>query len=311
MANLLNPKINYSGKRLSRLFAHTCIEKWGKRDLNPAFFEKMTDDVVNNVKKRDQKDNPLVKTLYKLGEQMGKSADHPYHGRMHLAHVPTFASYLYQRAGIQDNLYLLGMIAAYSHDLAHPGKPNPKDKPNEIPPEVADPVKNERMAADIATEIMKGMGCAKRDIAIVRGMIFSTSPNGPKQALIEWNQYISKPIEQRDVGEADKIRGKMNEEQQALLGYNEKVWEAACILCDADIFGSAGLGERVNKHFSKQLNKEGLKNNDPMDYEAPSALLGFLNYVVGPDGFASKVAKQFFNTDYRELKASAQHKVAL
>jgi hypothetical protein len=228
--------------------------------------------------------------------------DNPYHNPIHTAHVATMAGYL---GDLNDQLVegygrfaeytmrekLLILLAAFAHDIDHPGTGNPP----------GDPYANERGALAAATPIMKAAGMHDRDIARVETMILTTSPNGPHERL--------KTIAADQAGHRGHTRPDPNSRFPELeqLCADRELTQMAAILSDADLFASAGTGFVGNMVASERLSREFNRNAAPgqqsADFTTPQARAGFLQHIVGRNGFASQAAMAGFNNYYRNFVA--------
>lgn len=221
-----------------------------------------------------------------------------YHNPAHTAHVATMAGYL---TDLNDQLLegygrfveftrrdkLLTVLAAFAHDIDHPGRPNPAD----------DKYKNEKMSLAAVMPIMRGAGMSARDIKRVETMILTTSPNGPHAYLKEVAQAHS----HRYLFKHNPAKGY---DELAHLDADRELVQMAAILSDSDLFASAGTGIDGSRLMARRLTTECRRAGINVDFTTAAACKGFLQHVVGMNGFSSQAAIAGFNRTFRELVAA-------
>ena len=222
----------------------------------------------------------------------------PYHNPVHTAHVATMAGYL---TDLNDQLVegygrfveftrrdkLLTVLAAFAHDIDHPGRPNPPD----------DKYRNENISLAAVMPIMRGAGMSARDIARVETMIRTTSPNGPHAYMKD----VAQAHAHRYIFRHNKDKGY---DELAHLDADRELVQMAAILSDSDLFASAGTGIAGSRVMARRLTAECRRAGINMDFTTAAACQGFLRHVVGMNGFSSQAAIAGFNRKFRELVAA-------
>ncbi len=230
-------------------------------------------------------------------ESNASGARNAYHNPVHTAHVAVMSGYL---TDLNDQLVegygrfveftirekLLVMLAAFAHDIDHPGRPNPAD----------DVYRNERAAIDVIMPIMRAAGMTEHDMRRVQTMILTTSPNGPHAYL-------------KDVARAHAHREGFRHkpgtrDELAHLSADRELVQMAAILSDADLFASAGTGIEGSRLMARRLTAECRRGGVQVDFTSAAACKGFLQHVVGMSGFSSQAAMAGFNRQFRALVAA-------
>ena len=220
-----------------------------------------------------------------------------YHNPVHTAHVAVMAGYL---ADLNDQLVegygrfatfterdkLLVLLAAFAHDIDHPGKPNPP----------GDPYRNERAALAVVKPLMAAAGMAAHDIARVETMILATSPDGPHAAM----KKVARAHAHRERISAADVAA---HPEMAVLADDRELAQMAAILGDADLFASAGAGMEGSRIMGHRLTGELRRAGMNVDFTTPQARESFMRNVVGADGFASQAATAAFTACFRALLA--------
>lgn len=228
--------------------------------------------------------------------------NNPYHNAVHTAHVAVMAGYL---GDLNDELVegygrfseftmrdkLLVLLAAFAHDIDHPGSGNPPDNH----------YRNEHGALAVVLPILKAAGVQPFDLARLETMIRTTSPNGPHARL---KQVAAEQAHHRGVARPDGS-GKFPELRA--LDTDRTLTQMAAILSDADLFASAGTGIAGNvvagKRLSREFNRACCDKDKKIDFTTPQAREGFMRHIVGERGFASQAAAAGFSGYYRDFVA--------
>lgn len=213
-----------SGNDLTKAFTEVCVGQWYSDVDNKPILQKIANSLIKNYCVETASDDPLVKAVQWIAiaaEHDHKKPYNAYHNPYHTAHVAMMMGYFCAQAKVSEKAFLKGLCAAFGHDIAHPGIGNPTD----------DIVKNERQSAKITTDIMLHCGVDEESIADVNVMILSTSPNGP-------HEYVGRIATATHRGWHCSMKPVLRE--QLRLIENPKLVELSAMLCDADIFISAG-----------------------------------------------------------------------
>ncbi|MBU0858719.1 MAG: 3',5'-cyclic nucleotide phosphodiesterase [Alphaproteobacteria bacterium] len=225
-------------------------------------------------------------------------ATNAYHNPIHTAHVATMAGYL---TDLNDQLVegygrfaeftsrdkILTVLAAFAHDIDHPGQPNPPH----------DPLRNERGALAAVLPLLKAAGVSPRDCARVETLILTTSPNGPHKTL----KAVAHAHSHRELFQASGQGAYAD--LAATLHADRGLTQMAAILSDSDLFASVADISASNV-TSRRLNAECRRAGLKVDFTTAQARDGFITHVVGRSGFASQAATAGFNRLYRGFVAA-------
>jgi hypothetical protein len=292
-------------------FLRDCVKGWrmagGGRPGLPQLARALLRDKgidIDNLPSNNQlapQERAIVRAIMLTAlraETNANGARNAYHNPVHTAHVATMAGYL---TDLNDHLVegygrfvefaprdkLLVILAAFAHDIDHPGRPNPPD----------DRYANEKISLAAVMPIMRGAGMSERDIARVETMILTTSPNGPHAYLKDVAQAHAHRYGYKHI--ADKGYNEL-----AHLGADRELVQMAAILSDADLFASAGTGIEGSRLMARRLTNECRRAGMNIDFTTAASCKGFLTHVVGMNGFASQAAMAGFNRQFRSLVAA-------
>lgn len=265
----------FVNQKLSDEFRRVVIDGWNKETLDESFFVGLVRHVVGDPKSYPPYSVGLLKTIIDLTKVASESGvENGYHNPMHTAEVTMMTAYFAKQAGIEGEDYLRLIISSLGHDLNHPGHGNPKE----------DIAFNERNSANDVADIMSKNGCDAHSIDIVSAFIVSTSPNGP-------HAYVK-----------NNCQGDGWDMMQGVLHAQSPYLEMAKILCDADVFSSAGVDKTIIKQYSLKLNQEARAIGSDLVFDTPEANMYFLDNIVGKDGFSSKIAGELANDNFHAIR---------
>lgn len=265
----------FVGKDLANIFNKVCIEEWGYEDNQDFDLVALADELT-----RDCDGDPSLKMAIQSVSSIGKcsvSNKNAFHNAMHTAHVMMMAAYFAKQAGVEDDDYLMLVLAAVGHDQFHPGTTNPVD----------DIFKNERHSMNGVKELLEERIFPSNIILDLEAIIHSTSPNGP-------HDFVKGAVDNPVV------------ESQKRLMNNPRLMQMAQILCDADIFVSAGVDVRAVIMASNKLNAEYAKAGIDIDFNNPEVRMYFLDHIVGKSGFCSQIVRELANDNFFEIRNQTQ-----
>lgn len=237
-----------------------------------------------------------------------QSVNPHYHSKFHYSDVTAFTSIAMRKnnemveAGVPGAVKLskeqqaLGLIAAIGHDLDHEGKGNPKD----------DPLYNERRSFENMKPFLDAAGLDESQINGINTILTTTSPNGP-HAIIK--EVARSHREGNDVNWEKVDPGNKFPQLRGIESDSELV-QMAAILSDADLYASGGAGIDANVEMSDLLTKETVESGVDMDFRGDKSRLGFFNFVVGVDGFASVAGRAIANDMHIAMREQTLKNIA-
>ena len=229
-----------------------------------------------------------------------------YHDAAHTAHVAVMAACLcdlngdlHRLAGVQSlsrREQLMTILAAFAHDIDHPGRGNPPHNP----------YYNEENAFQVIKPLLQAAGVAREDVARSHVMMLATSPHGPLE-------YMKRAVKVfRAGGKPDAVAldpgGTMPD--LAPLPDDPVLAQMAAILGDADLFASAGAGIEASREMSRRFTRESRRAGVQRDFTTDEEQLWFLENIVGADGFSSNAARMAFNHSFEVLLNARRAAVA-
>lgn len=265
----------YEGQTLADIFTRVCVEAWcEEKKLN----NKLAASLIHEIGV-SQGNLSLAHAILDISA----AADgdnvraNPYHNPLHSAQVAMMAAYFCAQDGtMNERDRLITLASAFAHDLRHPGKGNPEN----------DNAYNERQSTLLAEKIMQSCGVDVDAIADMKAIVISTSPNGPH--TFAKNGAVA---EQPAVPEQERLVA------------NDRLLKMAQIVCDADIFQSAGINLDMCQSVAKNLTSEMAQAGVDLNFNTTQSRLYFLEHVVGKDGFASPIAKSLANANFKNIYA--------
>lgn len=279
-----------SGAELADVFHSICTVAW-----HPVYRNRpMLADLAQKLMEAYGAEDNATKALRRAVQWIALAADHDnpngynaYHNPQHTAQVAMMTAYFCAQAETDERSFLTSLCAAFGHDIDHPGHGN--SGRNDI-------AGNERKAAKITTDIMRHYGVDEDAIDDANVMILSTSPDGPHvyAARIAGSYRRKKPCMAPPA-----LR------EQLRLVENPRLAELTAMLCDADIFMSAGTNRRLTDLAGRRLSQESAKAGCRINFNTAQARMHFLDHIVGKNGFSSKIARALANGNFQKLRKQA------
>ena len=236
MSLFLDRNTRLSGSQLSDKFCELTLKQWPRKapyNLAKYVFNWALKDLLtpwnNNQIRGDieltKNNTHLIRAIGEISYEIGMNVFPAYHDTYHTASVVMMSAYFIKQDGrFNTTQYLTGVCAAMGHDLWHPGKGNPEDNC----------AFNERNSVKKVAEILRKHDVEEKTIEQVTAIIISTSPNGPHQ-FIKSNFKEGTPQPEQEILQNDPL-----------------LLELTKIICDADIFASAGVNlASSKKHITK------------------------------------------------------------
>jgi hypothetical protein len=297
MSLFLNQNTRLSGPQLSDKFCELTLKQWPSKAPNKiaqyVFHWALKDFLVpwNKMGIRDdigltENNVKLIQAINEISNEVGMNFVNDYHDTYHTASVTMMSAYFMKQWRMHHigdvDMYLVGVCAAMGHDLWHPGKGNPED----------DCAFNERHSAQKVADILRKHDVDEKTIEQVTAIIISTSPNGPHQFV-----------------KSDFKEGTPQPEQE-ILRSDPLLLEITKIVCDADLFASAGVNLISSQDTSKKLTKEASAAGQNINFETPESLLYFLDNIVGKNGFSSEIAQDLANINFHHIREATKDSLA-
>lgn len=258
---------------LAREFNRVCVDMWGKSGPESVVVSELTTELADAYGNYDG-NRALKEAALEIAAAADKSGvDNAYHNPLHTAQVAMMTAYFCVNDRLYERDYLIALCAALGHDLGHAGKGNPKQ----------DIIFNERIAANAVAKILGKRGAEKGAIDDVRTIILSTSPDGP-------HSYVK-----------NDCAGDPPVSEQWRLVENRRLINLAKIVCDADIFVSAGINVESTNRSATLLNAEAKKAGLDIDFCCLQSRKYFLENIVGKNGFSSFVARKHANGNFESI----------
>ncbi len=312
------------GDELATRFQHgLLLWKQTDRPSLPALGEqlllhrKLTPVLLENPKSSRRTDVKLARALLLIalrGEMIrgappesGNEKANPYHNAPHFGVVGVLADFLLKRhvrLAPEEQLAVLGgpmqlaaLVAAFAHDVDHPGGGNPKGEPFAFEDRSFEAVRPLLEAAGIPPEI-------QNDIHV---MIRTTSPNGPQTYL----KNVMRLLRAGEKPTPQAVDPGRRFPELDLLCERPDLAVAASIVHDADLYLSIAAGRLANEITSGRLTAEFCGIGEGKDFSTDEALAFLLDTVVGPDGFASPAARDSGNAKVEELRRHNRQRLDL
>ena len=218
-----------------------------------------------------------------------------YHDAVHTGAVAAVTEYLAfgsQRMnkvvpdiflGLDERVPLL--IAAFAHDIDHPGRPNGDD-----------PIGNEEQAFRTIEPILKACGVSQECRDHIQGLIHLTSPNGPS-ALVGRAMAAFRQGRHPDVQYIDpeaKFLALAQRLTNVEFAYN------AAILVDADLYSGFGAGYEAHRANTARLGREFRQAGIGVDVDSVRARHAYVASRVA-EGFYTPVARLHFGDMGKDL----------
>jgi hypothetical protein len=252
---------------ITRFFETICRVDW-RPDL-----ERLARVLAGGLAIDEPRDMKGIGTAARCAAASPGAGNHAYHNLAHTAHVAIVAAYLAGRVTdmpLSQHERACVLLAAFGHDIDHPGRGNPAD----------DPFCNERRSVDRLLPLLDGY--TDDDKQKIATMILATSPNEPHQDL-------------KHILSTRQTRFK----ELGLLTGDRRLFEMTAILSDADIMMSSGLGEEVNAEMGLRFGRETrLSTGHAIDFNAAASRWAFFEKIVGLDGYLSQAGRQAFLPNY-------------
>lgn len=231
-----------------------------------------------------------------------------YHSQSHYSDVAALTATLLHKnntmlesgqggVALTKSQQALTFIAAIGHDLEHSGNGNPPDNK----------LHNEEISFKAMAPLLKSAGLSPDAIESVHAIIQTTSPNGPHAVMKE------AAAAQRDGRPANWAKVDPNNEFGHLIQNMAKgpqLVQMAAILSDADLGGSAFMGQEANRVLSERLTAENKAAGKPMDVTGPGARKFFLDVIVGKEGPASAAGQASLKQNFDAIQSSTYKQVA-
>lgn len=278
-----------TGPALTQIFQDVCLVDWHPVKQKRPLLQNLASSLTEAYCKKISPHHPLrtaLKWIALAAEQSPKTPRNAYHNPSHTAQVAMMTAYFCAQAQVSATHFIKALCAAFGHDIGHPGKGNPAD----------DITLNERQAAKITTDIMMHYGVDDNDIADVNVMILSTSPNGPHEYVTE----IAAAMRKNTIPKMPPVL-----REQLRLLENPQLVQLCAILCDADIFLSAGTNKRLADLGGRRLNQEARKAGQKIDLNTPQSRMHFFDHIVGQAGFSSDIARELANNNFKKMRRMA------
>lgn len=275
-----------TGLDLAQAFKDVCLLEWHPAIQKRPILQDLANLLADSYCKDVSAHTPIhtaLKWIALAAEQSPKKSRNAYHNPLHTAQVAMMTAYFCAQAKVNEKDYLKSLCAAFGHDINHPGKPNPAD----------DKTYNEREAAKVTTDIMDFYNVDAESVADVKVMILSTSPNGPHSYVAHMAEATRKKL--------IPTMKPVIPEQLRLLE-NPALTELSAILCDADIFLSAGTNDRLMTLAGRLLNNEARQAGQKVNFNTPQSRMAFFDHIVGKKGFSSTIARELANGNYKKLR---------
>lgn len=306
----------HAAQDVARIFTDICVRQWSHdhRPSLPAIAEGLLaclgvmPDQVESGAGLSAEEAALARALMLVGlraeyirgqapTRAVRGQANSFHNTLHTAYVTLIAGYLAQSADgaldLSDRLTLV--LAALAHDVDHQGRGNPHDQP----------MANEQAAFAVIRPALVGCDVTRGRVRDILLMLRTTSPNGPHAYL----KAIAGAARGGQTGAPIDPEARFTD-LDVMLG-DPRLVEMAAMLSDADLYASAGAGLEANKVMSLRLTRELRDNGVDMDFTSDAARLGFLDNIVGADGFCSRAGRDLFNGFFQDLKNYTQMRLKM
>ena len=266
--------------QVQAFFEEICAQDW-RPDL-----VMLADVLADHVLVTDLAQRNVLQQVAKRAMEHEGAKTNAYHNQAHTAHVAILSAYLacqQKQIVLDTHECALLLIAAFAHDVDHPGQGNPPHNP----------FLNEKNSVQGIMNLLQELSAD--DQQKIETMILATSPNEPHQDL-------------KKILSTRQTRFK----ELGLLTGDRRLFEMTAILSDADIMLSSGMGEAVQAEMSRRFSDETYASSGKrIDFNSASSRWSFFEKIVGFDGYLSQSGQECFLDSYLAFKKATRTKLDL
>ncbi len=236
-----------------------------------------------------------------------ESKTNPYHNAPHFGAVGVLTSFLLERhqklapekqiATLGKTMQLVALLAAFAHDIDHPGGGNPQGEPFAL----------EDKSFEAIKPLLDAMGLPLAMLDDIHIILRTTSPNGPQTYL----KNVMRLLRNGEKPTPEAVDPERHFPELDVLCERPDLAVTASMVHDADLYLSIAAGRLANEITSGRLTTEFCGIGDNKNFSTDEALAFLLDTIVGPDGFASPAARDSGNAQVEELRRHNRQRLGL